>query len=230
MISAPASSSSAVPDGLDRSLSADRHERRCLDDAMRRLDIRRDALRRRSLSRVKRNSRTLRCRFRVKKLRVGVIYGGRSGEHEVSVASAASIFNTSIASGTRPCRSASRRAASGFWAAEFPRCSPPPPWSNGARTEALQSSSPRPPSPRPARCRVPGAARSLRRGRHRAGAARAGEHPVCRGRRARLGRRHGQGRDEDAVCGARPADRPASHCAAARMARATGVDCRSGGS
>ncbi|NOT25856.1 MAG: D-alanine--D-alanine ligase [Acidobacteria bacterium] len=30
--------------------------------------------------------------IRVKKLRVGVIYGGRSGEHEVSVASAASIF------------------------------------------------------------------------------------------------------------------------------------------
>ena len=29
---------------------------------------------------------------RVKKLRVGVIYGGRSGEHEVSIASAASIF------------------------------------------------------------------------------------------------------------------------------------------
>ena len=30
--------------------------------------------------------------IRVKKLRVGVIYGGRSGEHEVSVASAAAIF------------------------------------------------------------------------------------------------------------------------------------------
>ena len=28
----------------------------------------------------------------VKKLRVGVIYGGRSGEHEVSVASAAAVF------------------------------------------------------------------------------------------------------------------------------------------
>jgi D-alanine-D-alanine ligase len=28
----------------------------------------------------------------VKKLRIGVIYGGRSGEHEVSVASAASVF------------------------------------------------------------------------------------------------------------------------------------------
>jgi D-alanine-D-alanine ligase len=36
-----------------------------------------------------RESRYYRC---VKKLRVGVIYGGRSGEHEVSVASAASIF------------------------------------------------------------------------------------------------------------------------------------------
>ena len=28
----------------------------------------------------------------MKKLRVGVVYGGRSGEHEVSIASAASIF------------------------------------------------------------------------------------------------------------------------------------------
>jgi D-alanine-D-alanine ligase len=30
----------------------------------------------------------------VKKLRVGIIYGGRSGEHEVSVASAASVFKS----------------------------------------------------------------------------------------------------------------------------------------
>jgi D-alanine-D-alanine ligase len=28
----------------------------------------------------------------MKKLRVGVIYGGRSGEHEVSLASAAAVF------------------------------------------------------------------------------------------------------------------------------------------
>ena len=28
----------------------------------------------------------------MKKLRVGIIYGGRSGEHEVSLASAASVF------------------------------------------------------------------------------------------------------------------------------------------
>ena len=30
--------------------------------------------------------------YPVKKLRVGVIYGGRSGEHEVSLASAAAVF------------------------------------------------------------------------------------------------------------------------------------------
>ena len=29
----------------------------------------------------------------VKRLRVGVIYGGRSGEHEVSLASAAAVFS-----------------------------------------------------------------------------------------------------------------------------------------
>jgi len=37
-------------------------------------------------------SRDLRGRAFVKKLRVGVIYGGRSGEHEVSLASAAAVF------------------------------------------------------------------------------------------------------------------------------------------
>src|SRR5690349_11994155 len=40
---------------------------------------------------VKRNGNTFTIST-LKKLRVGVIYGGRSGEHEVSVASAASIF------------------------------------------------------------------------------------------------------------------------------------------
>ena len=37
-----------------------------------------------------------------KKLRIGVIYGGRSGEHEVSLASAASVIATSIASRYEP--------------------------------------------------------------------------------------------------------------------------------
>src|SRR5688572_14700549 len=41
---------------------------------------------------VKRNAGTLLLSRSVKKLRVGIIYGGRSGEHEVSVVSAASIF------------------------------------------------------------------------------------------------------------------------------------------
>src|ERR1051326_263082 len=39
-------------------------------------------------TRVKFSSRII----RVKKLRVGIIYGGRSGEHEVSLASAAAVF------------------------------------------------------------------------------------------------------------------------------------------
>ena len=46
---------------------------------------------------------------------------------------------------------------------------------------------------------LPGAARSLRRGRHGAGPARAGQRPLRRRRRAGLGGRHGQGRDEGAV-------------------------------
>ena len=39
----------------------------------------------------------------VKKLRVGIIYGGRSGEHEVSIASAASIFKHLDPAATSPC-------------------------------------------------------------------------------------------------------------------------------
>ena len=55
----------------------------------------------------------------MKKLRVGVIYGGRSGEHEVSVASAASIFRAPRrAPSTSPSRSASRRPAGGRSAAK----------------------------------------------------------------------------------------------------------------
>ena len=49
----------------------------------------------------------------VKKLRVGVIYGGRSGEHEVSVASAASIIKHLDRTRYEPCRSASRKTAAG---------------------------------------------------------------------------------------------------------------------
>ena len=56
------------------------------------------------------------------------------------------------------------------------------------------------------RRRVPGAARAVRRGRHRPGAARAGQRAVRRGRRHGVGRRHGQGGDE--ACCSRPQGLP----------------------
>ena len=79
-----------VPDGLDRSLGADRHEGRCLKDAVRRPTFAETCS---AIGRSHAEAELAHVKMiRVKKLRVGVIYGGRSGEHEVSVASAASIF------------------------------------------------------------------------------------------------------------------------------------------
>ena len=49
----------------------------------------------------------------MKKLRIGVIYGGRSGEHEVSLASAAAVIANLDRPGTSRSRSASRRTAAG---------------------------------------------------------------------------------------------------------------------
>ena len=46
---------------------------------------------------------------RVKRLRVGVLYGGRSGEHEVSLASAASVLRESRSSAVRSDRAAHRK-------------------------------------------------------------------------------------------------------------------------
>ena len=94
---------------LDRAARADRHERRRLDVAVRRARARRGA---RAPSRcvivevetprghcgiLPPRSRVPLPSFpsgpvNVKRLRVGVIYGGRSGEHEVSLASAAAVF------------------------------------------------------------------------------------------------------------------------------------------
>src|SRR5262245_15502932 len=82
----------AMGDALDRALRADRHERRRLDDAVRR---RHHAASRRAVgvcyAEIEGHVLSL-VSGRVKKLRVGVIYGGRSGEHEVSLASAAAVF------------------------------------------------------------------------------------------------------------------------------------------
>ena len=95
-------------DALDRAARADRHERRRLDDAVRE---RRRPRRAAPVARARPRTRTpaahgalayndsplptvteARRLTRVKRLRVGVLYGGRSGEHEVSLASAAAVF------------------------------------------------------------------------------------------------------------------------------------------
>ena len=62
-----------------------------------------------------------------KKIRVGVIFGGRSGEHEVSLMSAQSVIAALDRSATRLCQSAS--AKSGRWLtgdAHGPPCLPVP--------------------------------------------------------------------------------------------------------
>src|SRR5215210_5858962 len=87
-------------DCLHRALRADRHEGRRVDGAMRRVDdaaprgtvgvsdLERKHLR---LEPEARSPKAVILMVNVKKLRVGVIYGGRSGEHEVSIASAAAV-------------------------------------------------------------------------------------------------------------------------------------------
>src|SRR5581483_11978969 len=104
----------AVRDALDGALRADRHERGRLHDAVRRpqLAAARRAVGVRDVEGEHRPSPvyssqstdggpvllTVNCESwtrqvcAVRKLRVGVIYGGRSGEHEVSLASAAAVF------------------------------------------------------------------------------------------------------------------------------------------
>jgi D-alanine-D-alanine ligase len=76
--------------GFDRTLCADGHEGRCLKDTVGRVAL---AKTRCTVRRSQAKAELTHVKIiSVKKLRVGVIYGGRSGEHEVSVASAASIF------------------------------------------------------------------------------------------------------------------------------------------
>ena len=109
-----------IDNGLDSALSTDGHERRRPHDTMRgaqlctprmtvmvrhaKLESRRhcgilaDDVRRRPVARTGGSGHTAtfepsnRTLQDVKRLRVGVIYGGRSGEHEVSLASAASVI------------------------------------------------------------------------------------------------------------------------------------------
>ena len=153
--------------------------------------------------------------------------------------------------GTNPSPSASRRTAGGSWPTAPPSAAsaaeviqqtrsdaarlrggrevllaprPGDPDDRGARPAAGRRR-PRPPAtlagPRRGR-RVPGPARPAGRGRHDSGPARARQSGVCRLRRARLGRRHGQAADEDRVPRAGPAG------AGLARRRAAGLAGRSG--
>ena len=146
------------------------------------------------------------------KLRVGVIFGGRSGEHEVSIASAASIFTHLdperyeavpiriekdgrwVLSATAP----TARSAAAVIAESRTTLLEEPAASNTLVTAGAGEVEPTAALRTIARGRrVPGSPRPVRRGRHRAGAARARGRALRGRRRARVGGRHGQGGDED---------------------------------
>ena len=135
-----------------------------------------------------------------KRLRVGVIFGGRSGEHEVSLASAASVMAAIDRRATTWSRSASPATGAGSSAAirsarwpRRPACrsrcrrasrQPGPPDAGQATSPASQTAGGLPAGlGREPRRRVPPAPRPLRRGRHHPGPARAGRRAL-RGRRA----------------------------------------------
>src|SRR5919106_1205593 len=119
----------------------------------------------------------------MKKLRIGVIYGGRSGEHEVSVASAASIIKHLDRSRYEPIPI--RIEKDGRWtlAEKAPTSISAADVIEHGRLESDRS---RDSHRRRPRRRVPGTAWPVRRRWHRAGAARARERAVCGRRRARI--------------------------------------------
>jgi len=77
---------------LDRTLRPHGHERRCVDDAPGRVALAEASTSVGTEQREAKRPAQDDYYGSAMKLRVGVIYGGRSGEHEVSVVSAASIF------------------------------------------------------------------------------------------------------------------------------------------
>ena len=162
-----------------------------------------------------------------RKIRVAVVFGGRSTEHAVSCASAGLSCRPSTTTGTRWCPSASPPTAGGCSSpATRPgwRC-PPGPYPRSSRWPWAAVRSPRglvrrlglagdepwlgAAGPRRGRRRAAAVAWSLRRGRHAAGPAGDDRHPVRRRGRLRQRGRHGQGVHEAAHGRARPAGRPA---------------------
>ena len=226
MIAAPISSRSLVQRGLHAALRADRHEGRRLHHAVRR---RQRSQPRGAVGAAQREAQTRGTRLIIgvtslaKKLRVGVIYGGRSGEHEVSIASAASICEN-----LDPARYETvpiHIAKDGRWSL------PPSAPKALSAADVLQQGELRrrlqvvEPTTALAGSRdrrgVPDPPRPLRRGRHGAGPAGAGRRALRRRRRPGLGGGDGQGRDEVAVRRARPADRPPRHASTGTSGSAT---------
>ena len=70
------------------------------------------------------------------RVRVALLFGGRSAEHEVSVLSAANVFRRSTRRATRPCRSALRVAGPGS-SARFKTAHSPPPFPRAERAPLL---------------------------------------------------------------------------------------------
>ena len=180
-----------------------------------------------------------------KKLRVGVLFGGRSGEHEVSLLSAASILKAIdrkkfdvvpigitkeghwLAAGdARNLLEGDTSAVARRLRAGDPEATP------GAKL--LHEGIPTLLVPEPgagvegaghvcgcrsghAGCGVSGSPRYLRRGRHHPGPLRTRRHRLCRLGRAGLLGGHGQGRDEAALRPGRAPHREARDPAALRL-------------
>ena len=136
----------------------------------------------------------------VKKTRVIILFGGRSAEHEISILSARNVLGALDRSRFEPVLVGIDRA--GRWHRESertlagatgdPRALALDPAAPAVGIEEGLVSGPRPVARR-GRRRLPRAARHLRRGRHRPGAAGAGRRRLCRRRGARLGGGDGQG-------------------------------------
>ena len=139
-------------------------------------------------------------------MRVAILAGGRSSEHDVSLSSAASVREGVAAAGhevvditiARVGRLAARRRAAGA----------------GPRRRAARR-----------RRGVPGPARPVRRGRHGPGAAGAARRALRRRRRARLGAVHGQGRLQGGAGGGRACRRSPTPRCASRAGRRSRPRC-----
>ena len=130
----------------------------------------------------------------VSRIRVAVVAGGRSSEHEISLASARSVLEA-----LDPARYEVTQIAigrDGRWALEAPTTTAP---SNSLLQSTVAETLPVLADSKPAEALaavdvvLPVLHGPVRRGRHRAGAARAGGHPVRRRRRGRVRALHGQG-------------------------------------